>query len=113
MISLMATQTNYGLLVASLLAMAFVFGQIPITDTILARYVPDVWRAKALSIKFMLNLVIGALALLVAQAVLAGGGGFDTLMMVLAGASSLVLFAALMLPARDGGEVAPAPAPAE
>jgi len=113
MISLMATQTNYGLLVASLLAMAFVFGQIPITDTILARYVPDVWRAKALSIKFMLNLVVGALALLVAQAVLAGGGGFDTLMMVLAGASSLVLFAALMLPARDGGEVAPAPAPAE
>jgi len=113
MISLMATQTNYGLLVASLLAMAFVFGQVPITDTILARYVPDVWRAKALSIKFMLNLVIGALALLVAQAVLAGGGGFDTLMMVLAGASSLVLFAALMLPARDGGEVAPAPAPAE
>ena len=113
MISLMATQTNYGLLVASLLAMAFVFGQIPITDTILARYVPDVWRAKALSIKFMLNLVIGALALLMAQAVLAGGGGFDTLMMVLAGASSLVLFAALMLPARDGGEVAPAPAPAE
>ena len=57
--------------------------------------------------------LIGALALLVAQAVLAGGGGFDTLMMVLAGASSLVLFAALMLPARDGGEVAPAPAPAE
>ncbi len=113
MIGLMATQTDYGLLAASLLALAFVFGQIPITDTILARHVPDVWRAKALSVKFMLNLVIGALALLVARAVLAGGGGFDTLMLVLAVAAILVLLAALLLPARDGRDAVPAPAPAE
>ena len=112
MIALMATQTDYGLLAASLLAMAFVFGQIPITDAVLTRYVPDVWRAKVLSIKFMLNLVIGALALIVARAVLAAGGGFETLMMVLAFAAVLVVLAALLLPARVVGEVAPAPAPA-
>ncbi len=113
MIGLMATQSDFGLLAATLLALAFVFGQIPITDTILTRYVPDEWRAKALSIKFMLNLVIGAVALLVARSVLASGGGFDTMMLVLAGAASLVLFAALLLPARDGGEAEPVPAPAE
>lgn len=113
MIALMATQTDYGLLAASLVALAFVFGQIPITDAVLTRYVPDEWRAKALSIKFMLNLVIGALALIVARTVLAGGGGFDTLMLVLAFAASLVLLAALLLPARVGEEAAPAPVPAE
>ena len=112
MIGLMATQSDYGLLAASLLAMAFVFGQVPITDAVLTRYVPDEWRAKALSIKFMLNLVIGALALLVAQAILAAGGGFNTLMMVLAVTAGLVVLAALLLPARDGEETAPTPAPA-
>ncbi len=110
MIGLMVTQNDYGLLAVSLLALSFVFGQVPITDTVLTRYVPDQWRAKALSIKFMLNLVIGALALLVAQAILAGGGGFETLMMVLAISACFVVLGALMLPARDGGETAPAPA---
>jgi hypothetical protein len=79
---------------------------------VLTRYVPDEWRAKALSIKFMLNLVIGALALLVAQAILAAGGGFNTLMMVLAVTAGLVVLAALLLPARDGEEMVPTPAPA-
>jgi MFS family permease len=114
LIGLMATQTDYGLLAATVLAMAFVFGQIPITDAVLSRYVPDVWRAKVLSIKFMLNLVIGALALIMARTILAAGGGFDTLMMVLAGAAGLVLLAALLLPARiSGEETVAAPAPAE
>ena len=56
MIGLMATQTDYGLLAATLLALAFVFGQIPITDAVIARYVPDIWRTKVMSVKFMLNL---------------------------------------------------------
>ncbi len=113
LIGVMATQSDYGLLAASLLAMAFVFGQIPITDAVLARYVPDVWRTKVLSVKFMLNLVIGAGALITARAVLAGGGDFGTLMMVLAFAAGLVFLSALLLPARIGGEAVPATSPAE
>ncbi len=112
LIGVMAAQTDYALLITSLLAMGFVFGQIPITDAVLSRYVPDVWRAKVLSIKFLLNLVIGALSLLTARAILAGGGGFPTLLAVLAMAAGLVVLAALMLPARDG-EAAAVPAPAE
>jgi MFS family permease len=110
LIGVMATQIDYALLIASLAAMAFVFGQIPITDAVLSRYVPDQWRAKVLSIKFMLNLVIGAMALIVARTILVAGGGFDTLMVVLAFAAGLIVLAALMLPARDGGEAATAPA---
>ncbi len=104
LIGIMSMQSNYGLLIASLLALSFVFGQIPITDAVLSRYVPDVWRAKVLSIKFMLNLMIGALALIVARGILQAGGGFDTLMLLLAFSSMLVFFAALLLPARDGKE---------
>ena len=110
LIGLMATQADYALLITSVLAMAFVFGQIPITDAVLSRYVPDQWRAKVLSVKFMLNLMIGALALLTARAILAAGGGFETLMGVLALAAGFIVLAALLLPARVGGEAAPAPA---
>ena len=110
LIGLMATQTDYGLFAASLLAMAFVFGQIPITDAVLSRYVPDEWRAKVLSVKFMLNLVIGAGALMMARTILAAGGGFDTIMMVLAIAGGLVFLSALLLPAQAGQEAVPATA---
>ena len=104
LIAIMSMQNDLSLFFSSLLAMAFVFGQIPITDAILTRYVPDHWRAKVLSIKFMLNLVIGALALIVAKAILIDGGGFATLMMVIAFASILIFLAALLLPANDSLE---------
>ncbi|NQU60457.1 MAG: MFS transporter [Rhodospirillales bacterium] len=112
LIALMSLQTDYALFFAALLAMVFVFGQIPITDAVLSRYVPDVWRAKVLSWKFLLNLVIGALALLVARYILAAGGGFETVMMVLAGAACLVVLAALMLPATSGEDAVIVPVPA-
>ena len=51
---------NLFLFFLSIAAMSFVFGQIPITDTILVRYVPDDWRSRVLSAKFLLNLCIGA-----------------------------------------------------
>ena len=54
---------NLSLFFLSIAAMSFVFGQIPITDTILVRYVPDNWRSRVLSAKFLLNLCIGAFVL--------------------------------------------------
>ena len=113
LIGVMAFQADYALFAAALLAMTFVFGQIPITDALLSRYVPDVWRTKVLSVKFMLNLVIGAMALLTARFILASGGGFETVMVVLAFAAVLIVIAALMLPARAGAELAPDPVAAE
>lgn len=112
LIGVMAMQSDLGLFFASLMAMGFVFGQIPITDAVLSRYVPDQWRAKVLSVKFMLNLVIGAGALFAARAILAAGYGFDTYLAVLSGAAVLIVLAALVLPARSGQEIAAEPAPA-
>ena len=112
LIGVMAVQTDYALFFAALLAMAFVFGQIPITDAVMSRYVPDVWRAKVLSIKFALNLMIGALALLTARYILAAGGGFETVMMVLAAAAGFIVLAALLLPADAGADASADGAPA-
>jgi len=99
-LSLMAMQTDYTLFVVSLLAMCFVFGQIPITDTVMAQYVPDQWRAKVLSIKFLINLMIGSAALMTARYLLSTGAGFEAVMRVLAIAACFIVGAAFLLPKR-------------
>ena len=105
LIGLMAMQEDYALFAASMLAMSFVFGQIPISDAVLSRYVPDQWRTKILSVKFLLNLVVGALALLAVRMILASGDGFDVVMSMLAIAACFIVLAALVLPARSGIEI--------
>ncbi|MCF8466534.1 MAG: MFS transporter [Sneathiella sp.] len=100
LIGIMAMQTNYALFFATVVAMTFVFGQIPITDTVIARYVPDAWRAKVMSVKLMLNLVIGALSLMAARFILESGAGFEGVITVVAIVAALISLAALILPGR-------------
>ena len=109
----MSMQTDYMLFAAALLAMAFVFGQIPTTDAVLSRYVPDVWRAKVLSVKFLLNLGVGALSLITARTILADGGGFETVVLVLAIGACFIVLGAMLLPAKTDPAATPATAPAE
>jgi MFS family permease len=118
-IFIMAYQADWTLFLVAFLAMAAVFGQIPITDAVLSRYVPDKWRAKVLSIKFMLNLTIGASVLPFASYVLdrspTDSDGFQTILLILAAAACLIVSAALILPRQAAGEqnMVPAPQPAE
>ena len=95
---LMAVYTDYNLFAVSLLAMSFVFGQIPITDAVLSQYVPDQWRTKVLSIKFLINLMIGAAALITARYLLSSGSGFEPVMQALAISACIVVVAAFLLP---------------
>ena len=99
-IFLMAVYTDYSLFAVSLLAMGFVFGQIPITDAVLSQYIPDQWRTKVLSIKFLINLMIGAAALMTARHLLSSGSGFEHVMQALAISACIVLLAAFLLPKR-------------
>lgn len=110
LIGIMAMQTNYSLFFAAIVAMGFVFGQIPITDAIISRYVPDLWRTKVLSVKLVLNLVIGALALIAARAILNAGQGFEGVMTVAAMTAGVIVVGALLLPRQA---IAPAVAAAE
>ena len=97
---LMAVYTDYSLFAVSLLAMGFVFGQIPITDAVLSQYVPDQWRTKVLSIKFLINLMIGAASLMTARYLLSSGSGFEPVMQALAISACIVVVAAFLLPKR-------------
>lgn len=118
-IYIMAYQADWALFLVAFLAMAAVFGQIPITDAVLSRYVPDKWRAKVLSIKFMLNLTIGACVLPFASYMLnrapSDAEGFQTILLILAAAACLIVSAALVLPKQAAGEqnMVPTPQPAE
>ena len=92
--------TDLTLLFAMIIAMSFVFGQIPITDTILSRYVSDDLRAKALSLKFMLNLVIGASVLPICGLLLQSGVPMSGLFVILSCTATLVVASALILPVQ-------------
>ena len=98
----MASQfSDLALFFAMLLAMSFVFGQIPITDTILSRYVPDVWRGRVMSVKFMLNLTVGASVLPVCGVILQAGYAMTSLFAMMSAIAVLVALAALVLPQQD------------
>ena len=100
-VALAARYTDYALFFAMLIAMCFVFGQIPITDTILSRYVPDDWRARMLSVKFMINLSIGASVLPICGVILQNGYAMSSLFSVMSGLACLVVLAGVLLPVQS------------
>ena len=99
-VALAARFTDYALFFAMLVAMCFVFGQIPITDTILSRYVPDNWRARVLSVKFMVNLTIGATVLPICGAILQSGYEMAALFTVMSILAVFVVIAGALLPVQ-------------
>ena len=112
LVFVMSMQVDYLLFVAALLSMTFVFGQIPITDAVLSRYVPDAWRAKVLSVKFLLNIGVGAGSLMTARMILASGGGFETVVLVLAIGACFIVLGAFLLPTKSDPAAVSATAPA-
>jgi MFS family permease len=100
-IYLAAQFNNLALFFAMLLAMSFVFGQIPITDAILSRYVPDAWRARVFSVKFMLNLSIGASVLPVCGVILQTGYSMTSLFTLMSAIAVLIVVAAIILPQQQ------------
>ena len=90
--------SDYNLLFIMLAAMIFVFGQVPITDVILVKYVKDSWRGRVLSIKFMVNLSAGASVLPITSLLLKNGYDFSFVLQCLALMSISVIIAGLLLP---------------
>ena len=82
----------------TLFAMAFVFGQVPINDIILSRYIPDKKRAKILSIKYVLNLSSGASVLPICIIMMQLGFEMRKIFSMLSFMAVLILLAALLLP---------------
>ncbi len=94
---------NLTLFFLSIAAMSFVFGQIPITDTILVRYVPDHWRSRVLSIKFLLNLCVGASVLPLTSYLLKIGYDLKMLFTFASIIAVGVLVSSILLPRQGKG----------
>ena len=92
---------DYSLLFIMLMGMLFVFGQVPITDIILVKYVPDSWRARVLSIKFMVNLCAGAAVLPTISILLKNGFDFSHILKSLAFISIAVIISGAFLPNKS------------
>ena len=98
LIYLSSLYIDYALFFVMLMAMFFVFGQVPITDAILVRYVDDQWRARILSVKFLINLCAGASVLPLVSLFLGFGYTFSDLLTILSCLAIFVVISAYMLP---------------
>ena len=98
LIYLSSLYIDYALFFVMLMAMFFVFGQVPITDAILVRYVDDQWRARILSVKFLINLCAGASVLRLVSLFLGYGYTFSDLLTILSCLAIFVVISAYMLP---------------
>ena len=98
LIYLSSLYIDYALFFVMLMVMFFVFGQVPITDAILVRYVDDQWRARILSVKFLINLCAGASVLPLVSFFLGYGYTFSDLLTILSCLAIFVVISAYMLP---------------
>ena len=99
-IFLASLSENIYLFIFMLLGMAFVFGQIPITDIIISAYIPDKNRSEFLSVKYVLNLCIGALILPITSYLLKIGFELNFLFFLLSFFPLLVILGAFILPSN-------------
>ena len=92
---------GYNLVFLMTLAVCFVFGQIPIIDAVMVRYVPDSWRNRVLSMKFVLNLGVGATVLPTCSFMLDKGYKLSDLFSFLCLFSVIIVFASILLPSQS------------
>lgn len=98
-IFLVAAQTTGSAMIGVALAMMMlVFGQIPITDTLVARNTPEHWRSRVYALKYVLSFAIAATAVPAVSALHAFGGGFTTLFLICAGCAAAIALAVSWLP---------------
>ena len=80
--------------------MTFVFGAIPFTDAIIARFVDDSMRSRVAGLRLAVSFGISSVAVW-ALGPFVKASGFSTLLLVMAGIAALTTIAVLFMPAQD------------
>lgn len=93
-----ANATGSMMLAVSLAMMMLVFGQIPITDTLVARNTPEHWRGRVYAIKYVLSFAIAATAVPAISGLHKAGFGFSTLFLICAACAAVITTAVAFLP---------------
>ena len=96
--ALAANVEGWAMLAASLAMMFSVFGQIPLNDVIVGKYVADEYRARALSVRYVVSLGVAAVAVPLIAWVHRTYGDFQPLFAILAAVAVLTLIASLAFP---------------
>jgi MFS family permease len=100
MLWLAANLEGWAMLAVALLMMLAVFGQIPLNDAIVGRYVADEYRARVLAVRYVVSLGVAAVAVPMIAALHRTAGGFSNVFLVLAALAGGVLLASLFFPSR-------------
>src|SRR5262249_9716796 len=108
---LAGSTTDWAMLAVATAMMFFVFGQIPVNDAMVAKYIDDRWRSRAYALRYVLSFSASATAVPLIAVLHAQTGGFRAVFMVLAALALCVFASALFFP-RPREDV-PAAAPAE
>jgi MFS family permease len=88
------------MLAVALFMMLAVFGQIPLNDAIVGKYVADEYRARVLGVRYVVSLGVAAVAVPMIAALHKTAGGFANVFLVLAVLASGVFFASFFFPSR-------------
>ena len=98
--ALAANVEGWAMLAAALAMMLAVFGQIPLNDVIVGKYVADEYRARALSVRYVVSLGVAAVAVPLIAVLHRTEGGFRNVFLVLAALAAGMLIASLFFPSR-------------
>lgn len=90
-----------GLMVLSIGMLLLVFGEIPVTDWLIGRYVGGRWQSRVLAISYLGSLGVSAIAVPGVSFLYETTGGFGWMFLLLAMCAAAALAAALWLPARS------------
>ena len=96
-----ATLDGWPMLVVALCMMMAIFGQIPLNDAIVGKYIADEYRARVLSVRYVVSLGVAAIAVPMIALLHRTEGGFRNVFMVLAALACAVFVAALFFPSRS------------
>ncbi|HZN85695.1 MAG TPA: MFS transporter [Burkholderiales bacterium] len=100
LLALAANTQGWAMLGAAVLMMLAVFGQIPLNDAIVGRYCADEYRARVLSVRYVVSLGVAAVAVPMIAVLHRTQGGFANVFLVLAALASAMLLASLFFPSR-------------
>jgi MFS family permease len=112
LLAIAATLDGWALLVVALLMMMAIFGQIPLNDAIVGRYVADEYRARVLSVRYVVSLGVAGIAVPLIAVLHRTEGGFRNVFLVLAALACAILLSATFFPSREKLKQAPSAAAA-
>jgi MFS family permease len=107
-----ASLDGWPMLAVALLMMMAIFGQIPLNDGIVGKYVADEYRARVLSVRYVVSLGVASVAVPMIALLHRTEGGFRNVFLVLAALAGAVFISAIFFPSREKIRQAPSAAAA-